>query len=187
MISSTAIRYFISQRIRTLKEIRAKIRPEPAREPLPPLPRRYAPPRASAAQRNRAISVGLARRCPGRRSTPNSILATAADSRVRDGLVSGPLQRRIKVLVAPNPADRGSRDRTMGGRPLAGITGAALRQPHHNAPDYIKLHNDIQGYITTNSSRTRRNCVDSQSTERESSPVSASRTDQITRTGRTRC
>ena len=30
-------RYFMSQRIKTLKAIRAKIRPEPVREPLPPL------------------------------------------------------------------------------------------------------------------------------------------------------
>jgi hypothetical protein len=47
-------RYFMSQRIRTLKAIRAKIRPEPAREPLPPTPKQYAPPRATAAQRRRA-------------------------------------------------------------------------------------------------------------------------------------
>jgi hypothetical protein len=46
-------RYFMSQRIRILKEIRAKIRPEPAREPLPPPPKQYAPPRASAAKRRR--------------------------------------------------------------------------------------------------------------------------------------
>jgi hypothetical protein len=44
-------RYFLSDRIKTLKAIRAKIRPEPAREPLPPPPKRYAPPRASAAKR----------------------------------------------------------------------------------------------------------------------------------------
>jgi hypothetical protein len=36
-------RYFLSERIKTLKAIRAKIRPEPAREPLPPPPKRYAP------------------------------------------------------------------------------------------------------------------------------------------------
>ena len=36
-------RYLLSPRIRTLKEIRAKIRPEPAREPLPSL-RHYDPP-----------------------------------------------------------------------------------------------------------------------------------------------
>jgi hypothetical protein len=36
-------RYPFSARIRTLKEIRAKIRPEPAREPWPPL-RHYEPP-----------------------------------------------------------------------------------------------------------------------------------------------
>jgi hypothetical protein len=45
--------YFLSDRIRTLKAIRAKIRPEPAREPLPPPPKPYAPPRASAAKRRR--------------------------------------------------------------------------------------------------------------------------------------
>jgi hypothetical protein len=46
-------RYFLSPRIRTLKAIRAKIRPEPAREPLPPPPKQYAPPRASAPKRRR--------------------------------------------------------------------------------------------------------------------------------------
>jgi hypothetical protein len=44
-------RYFLSDRIRTLEAILAKIRPEPAREPLPPPPKRYAPPRANAARR----------------------------------------------------------------------------------------------------------------------------------------
>jgi hypothetical protein len=39
-------RYFLSDCIKTLKAIRAKIRPEPAREPLPPPPKQYAPPRA---------------------------------------------------------------------------------------------------------------------------------------------
>jgi hypothetical protein len=47
-------RYFLSDRIKTLKTIRAKIRPEPAREPPPPPPKRYAPPRASTASRRRA-------------------------------------------------------------------------------------------------------------------------------------
>jgi hypothetical protein len=36
-------RYALSPRIGVLKEIRAKLRPEPAREPLPPL-RHYEPP-----------------------------------------------------------------------------------------------------------------------------------------------
>jgi hypothetical protein len=36
-------RYFLSPRIQTLKAILSKIRPEPAREPLPP-PKVYAPP-----------------------------------------------------------------------------------------------------------------------------------------------
>ena len=44
-------RYFMSQRIKTLKAIRAKIRPEPAREPLPPPPKQYAPPRATRWRR----------------------------------------------------------------------------------------------------------------------------------------
>jgi len=43
-------RYFLSPRITTLKAIRNKIRPEPARAPLPPL-RHYEPPRASAKRR----------------------------------------------------------------------------------------------------------------------------------------
>jgi len=46
-------RYFLSPRIKTLKAIRAKIRPEPAREPLPPPPNQYAPPRVTAKQRRR--------------------------------------------------------------------------------------------------------------------------------------
>ena len=46
-------RYFLSDRIKTLKAIRAKIRPEPLRKPLPPAPKRYAPPRASAATKRR--------------------------------------------------------------------------------------------------------------------------------------
>ena len=45
-------RYFMSPRIKTLKAIRAKIRPEPVREPLPPPPKQYAPPRATAKQRH---------------------------------------------------------------------------------------------------------------------------------------
>jgi len=45
-------RYPLSPRIRVLKAIRAKLRPEAVREPLPPL-KRYEPPRASAARRRR--------------------------------------------------------------------------------------------------------------------------------------
>src|SRR5438132_14124658 len=40
----------MSPRIKTLKAIRAKIRPEPVPEPLPPPPKQYAPPRATARQ-----------------------------------------------------------------------------------------------------------------------------------------
>ena len=39
-------RYFLSDLINTLKALRPKSRPEPEREPLPPPPKRYAPPRA---------------------------------------------------------------------------------------------------------------------------------------------
>jgi hypothetical protein len=45
-------RYPLSARIRTLKAIRAKIRPERERGPLPP-PKQYAPPRAAASRRRR--------------------------------------------------------------------------------------------------------------------------------------
>jgi hypothetical protein len=45
--------YFLSTRIKTLKLIRAKIRPQPVREPLPPPPKRYEPPPAAARQRRR--------------------------------------------------------------------------------------------------------------------------------------
>ena len=43
-------RYPFSPRIQTLKAILSKIRPEPAREPVPP-PKVYAPPRALARRR----------------------------------------------------------------------------------------------------------------------------------------
>jgi hypothetical protein len=46
-------RYFLSPRIKTLKAIRAKIRPEPVRPPLPPPPKRYEAPRATGRQRRR--------------------------------------------------------------------------------------------------------------------------------------
>jgi hypothetical protein len=43
-------RYPLSPRVRTLKAILAKLRPEPVREPLPP-PTVYAPPRTTTARR----------------------------------------------------------------------------------------------------------------------------------------
>jgi hypothetical protein len=45
-------RYPFSKRIRTLKAVLVKLRPEPVREPLPP-PKVYAPARATAAKRHR--------------------------------------------------------------------------------------------------------------------------------------
>jgi hypothetical protein len=46
-------RYPISPRIRTLRGILAKLRPDPAREPSPPR-KVYGPPPATAARRRRA-------------------------------------------------------------------------------------------------------------------------------------
>jgi hypothetical protein len=43
-------RYFLSDRVKTLQAIRAKIRPERVREPMPPPPKQYAPPRASCGK-----------------------------------------------------------------------------------------------------------------------------------------
>ena len=43
-------KFFLSPRIQTLKAIRAKIRPEPEREPLPP-PKQYEPPRIGKGRR----------------------------------------------------------------------------------------------------------------------------------------
>jgi hypothetical protein len=74
-------RYFMSQGIKTLKAIRAKIRPEPAREPLPPPPKQYAPPRATARQRRRAgrpVGVTIELACH-----QEYWLTDAADSRSR--------------------------------------------------------------------------------------------------------
>jgi hypothetical protein len=48
-------RYFMSPRIKTLRAIRAKIRPEPVREPLSPPPKQYAPPRAELDPENETI------------------------------------------------------------------------------------------------------------------------------------
>ena len=46
-------RYFLSARIKTLKAIRAKIRPEPVREPLPTAANALCLPRATTARRRR--------------------------------------------------------------------------------------------------------------------------------------
>ena len=46
-------RYPLSPRIQTLRAILGKIRPEPVREPLPPL-KHYEPLRATTARRRRA-------------------------------------------------------------------------------------------------------------------------------------
>ena len=46
-------RYPFSHRIRTLRGILGKLRPEPVREPLPPPRKVYAPPRAGLARRRR--------------------------------------------------------------------------------------------------------------------------------------
>jgi hypothetical protein len=43
-------RYPFSSRIQTLRTIIAKLKPEPAREPLRPPPKLYAPPRATTVR-----------------------------------------------------------------------------------------------------------------------------------------
>ena len=48
-----ADRYPLSPRVKLWKGILAKIRPQPPREPLPPPPKKYAPPRARARQQRR--------------------------------------------------------------------------------------------------------------------------------------
>jgi hypothetical protein len=55
-------RYFLSGRVKTLKAIRAKIRPEPERKPLLPPPKPYATPRASAAREKARDAKPVARR-----------------------------------------------------------------------------------------------------------------------------
>jgi hypothetical protein len=72
-------RYFMSPRIKTLKAIRAKIRPEPAREPLPPPPKRYTPPRLTAKQR----------RAPGALSCPDGAAAPYLPARFRSLIKAG--------------------------------------------------------------------------------------------------
>jgi hypothetical protein len=46
-------RYPFSPRIHTLRAILARLRPEPVREPLPPPPRHYEPPRFIRGRRRR--------------------------------------------------------------------------------------------------------------------------------------
>jgi hypothetical protein len=58
-------RYPFSRRVRVLREILTKLRPEPLREPLPP-PKHYAPPRAAQARRRR----GYVKSEPGSPVTP---------------------------------------------------------------------------------------------------------------------
>jgi hypothetical protein len=55
-----ADRYFLSPRITTLKAIRSKIRPEPVREPLPPM-RHYEPP--ASARDGGEGETGRGERC----------------------------------------------------------------------------------------------------------------------------
>jgi hypothetical protein len=72
-------RYFMSPRVKTLKAIRAKIRPEPVREPSPPPPKPYAPPRATARQRG-AEALGRYGACQGKAPQPDGRGATACRS-----------------------------------------------------------------------------------------------------------
>jgi hypothetical protein len=79
-------RYPFSARIQTLRAILAKLKAEPAREPLP-RPKVYAPPRAAAARRRKAtarITTELGYIAGGSLSanTVNSILSADARSQI---------------------------------------------------------------------------------------------------------
>src|SRR5882672_12594644 len=90
-------RYFMSQRIKTLKVIRAKIRPEPVREPLPPPPKQL---QRRGRRRSRDGARGAELREP-----PDPLLST----RQREGpaqngggpTISQPCRRRISLASAP--------------------------------------------------------------------------------------
>ena len=66
-------RYFLSTRIKTLRAIRAKIRPEPIPPPLLPPPKRYEPPKATARQRRRGWRSAIW----GRRSQGSLLLISS--------------------------------------------------------------------------------------------------------------
>ena len=75
-------RYPLSPRIQLLKAILGQLRPEPVREPLPE-PKRYAPPRATAARRRRT-SLAL-------KSQPGPLMT---ESNHDAALMNSPLRRR---------------------------------------------------------------------------------------------
>jgi hypothetical protein len=70
-------RYPFSPRIRTLRGILAKLRPEPVRKSLPP-PKVYAPPRATLARKHRA-----GRPADDARQSIRLLLVLAARRRIR--------------------------------------------------------------------------------------------------------
>jgi hypothetical protein len=90
-------RYPFSPRIRTLRAILAKLRPEPVREPLPP-PKVYAPPRATTARRHR-IDPEETQRTAGRFSRfPQNFMMSEifTDARLRDATCAYPRRRRAQ-------------------------------------------------------------------------------------------
>ena len=68
-VYAVKVRYPFSLRIRTLRAILNKLRPEPVRKPLPP-PKVYAPPRATAARRRRTGQWGREQRHNGVNPAP---------------------------------------------------------------------------------------------------------------------
>ena len=78
-------RYFLSSRIKTLRAIRAKIRPEPVREPFT-TPQGYEPPRATARQRRRYGRGTEHTKIEGAPTQPSrmaAVLAAGQPSRMR--------------------------------------------------------------------------------------------------------
>jgi hypothetical protein len=72
-------------RIKTLKAIRAKIRPEPEREPLPPPPKRYTLPRARGEEKARALGLPNCYRQPGTVEGPQRVVYVHSPGPVRLG------------------------------------------------------------------------------------------------------
>jgi hypothetical protein len=102
-----------SPRIRTLREILGKLRPEPVRKPLPP-PKVYAPPRATAAQK----ATARVKSEPG----PPMTLGGAAAAGVRLIVWC----RQCRHRVEPDPAELAARLRRRDQRARVAANPACL-------------------------------------------------------------
>jgi hypothetical protein len=102
-------RYFMSRRIKTLKAIGAKIRPEPLREPLPPPPKQYAPPRAGRRHQHGgdpALRIRGGHPAQWRASAGSHHTAAREDRELGVALVTGSLAGTT-MLLSFSPAMHG--------------------------------------------------------------------------------